>query len=178
VSVHEHALLLARARHAYERGRVWHGMWTSGAVLPMAALSWYACGNPGATAMGATTLVALVAAAVWRGQEAGRGARLGLLAGGPALLSCAQVASAGHLCTANVCLLFPVACLLGGVVAGILVGVLAVRRGLPPLGFFTAVLTAWLAASLGCVMAGPTGIAVLVLGMGFGLTPTLVWRRA
>jgi len=168
----------ARARSLYERGRVLHGLRTASAVLPMAAVSWIACGNPAATLIGGIALAALVTASVWRGQEAGRGARLGLLAGIPSLLVPVLVAATGHVCGASVCLLFPTACLAGGVVGGGLLGLLATRAGLGPLGLVTAGLTAWLTGSLGCIMAGSMGIGVFIVGLAFGLAPTLALRRA
>ncbi len=172
------SVLLARAQRAYERGRVVHGLRTGGAVVPMAALSWIACDNPTATALGGIALLALVTAAVWRGQEPARGARLGLVAGTPSLLVPVLVGATGHLCGASVCLFYPAACLGGGVLGGLALGLLARRTGLGPMGLTIAGTVAWLTGSLGCIVAGSTGIAVLVVGLAFGLAPTLTLRRA
>jgi hypothetical protein len=170
--------LRARVQRAYERGRVVHGLRTAGAVVPMAALSWIACDNPAATVLGGITLLAVVTAAVWRGQELGRGTRLGLVAGTPPLLVPVLVTCTGHLCSASLCLFYPAACLAGGVLGGLALGLLARRAGLGPLGLTIAATVAWLVGSLGCIVAGSAGIGVLVAGLGFGLAPTLTLRRA
>ena len=168
----------ATFRKRVERGRVVHGLRTGAAVVPMAALSWIACDNPAATVLGGIALLALVTAAVWCGQEPGRATRLGLMAGTPCLLVPVLVRATGHLCGASVCLFYPAACLGGGVLGGLALGLLARRAGLGPLGLTIAGTVAWLVGSLGCIMAGVTGIAVLVVGLAFGLAPTLTLRRA
>lgn len=174
---HVDALLLARARRGYERGRVGLGLLTASAVVPMAVLSYLACGRPAATVSGALALVVLVATAVWRGQDAGRGARLGLLAGVPPLLLPVLVGATGHLCGADVCLLFPFACLAGGLIGGLVVGVLGGRAKLGQSGIVVAGVTAGLAGSLGCIVAGAMGVVVLVLGLVGGLAPALALRK-
>ena len=171
------ARLAARALHAYERGRVVLGLRTAAAVVPMAILSWIACDQPLATALSALALTTVVTAAVWRGLEAGRGARIGLVAGIPSLLVPVLVGATGHLC-ASMCLLFPTACLVGGVLGGLVLGWLAVGAGLGRTGLATAGITAWLAGTLGCIVMGSIGVAVLLLGLAFGLAPVLAWRRA
>ena len=171
------AALADRARRAYERGRVALGMRTALAVAPMAMLSWIACDNPAATAVSALALTVLVTAAVWRGQDLARGARIGLVAGIPSLLAPVAVGATGHLC-ASMCLLFPTACLAGGILGGLVLGWLAVGAGLERSGLATAGATAWLAGTLGCVLMGSVGVAVLLLGLAFGLAPVLVLRRA
>jgi hypothetical protein len=172
------AVLLARARRAYERGRGLHGLETATVVVPMALVSWFACGKPALTLLESAVLVALVTLAIWHGQELARGARLGLAAGLIPLLLPIVVGWSGHVCDASVCLLFPTACLAGGFVGGIVLGFLATRAGLPPLGLASAGLVAWLTGSLGCLVAGSLGLAILVAGLAFGLAPVLTLRRA
>lgn len=171
-------VLFARARRAYEHGRVVHGLRTGSVVIPMAALSWIACDNPAATLLGGIALLALVTAAVWRGQEPGRAARLGLVAGAFPLLVPVLCCGTGHLCGASVCLFYPAACLGGGVLGGLALGLLSRRAGLGHQGLTLAGTVAWLTGSLGCIVAGSAGIAVLVVGLAFGLAPTLTLRRA
>jgi hypothetical protein len=144
----------------------------------MAVLSFLACGRPAATVSGALALVLLVATAVWRGQDAGRGARLGLLAGVPPLLFPVVVGTTGHLCSADVCFLFPYACLAGGLVGGFILGVFGARAKLGLTGIAVAGVTAGLVGSLGCIVAGAIGVVVLVLGLAGGLAPALALRRA
>jgi len=170
--------LLARACGAYERGRVLLGLRTSGFVVPMALVSWAACDQPAASLAGAVALATLVTLAVWRGQQLARGARLGLAAGAIPLLVPVLAACAGHLCSASLCLLFPTACLAGGVAGGACLGLFAGRAGLGPQGLACAGLAAWLAGSLGCLVAGALGIGVLLAGLAAGLAPVLTLRRA
>jgi hypothetical protein len=172
------AVLVARARRAYERGRALLGLRLAAVVVPLAALSWIACGNAAATLLGSVALTALVAASGWHGRDVGRGARIGLAAGAVPLLLPILVHFTGHLCDRSVCMLFPAACLVGGVAGGVAVGLLATRAGLGASGLASAGLAAWLCGSLGCLVAGSVGITVLVLGLALGLAPVLSVRRA
>jgi hypothetical protein len=120
----------------------------------------------------------LVIVAVWHGRDEGRGVRIGLVAGVLPLLLPVLVAYTDHLCGASVCMLFPAVCLGGGVAGGVALGLLATRASLGPSGLASAGLAAWLCGSLGCLVAGSVGIAVLVAGLAFGLAPVLTLRRA
>ena len=172
------AVLAGRARRAYERGRVGHGLRAAAAVVPMAVLSLLACGRPAATMAGSLALAAVVTAAVWRGQDVARGARFGLLAGLPALLLPVLVEATGHVCAPNVCILFPAACIAGGVVGGAALGWRGRKVGLPVGAFAVAGCVAGLTGSLGCLVAGAAGLVGLLFGLASGLTPALVVRRA
>jgi hypothetical protein len=170
--------LMERAWRAYERGRVVRGLQTAALVVPMALVSWIACRSPLLTVLTSAALVALVVAAVWRGRELARGARLGLRAGAVPLVCPIVAGLGGHVCAASFCLLFPTVCLAGGLAAGAALGVLARSSGLRPLGLATAALVAALTGSLGCLVAGSIGIAALAGGLAFGLAPALSLRRA
>lgn len=170
--------LFARARRSYERGRALLGLETASLVAPMALASWLACRHPAVTLVASAVLAVLVTVAVWRGQEPARGARVGLLTGVVPLSLPIVAGLAGHACHASVCLFFPTACLAGGLIGGASLGYLASGARLRPTGLTTACLVALLTGSLGCVVAGAVGAAVLVVGLGFGLAPALVLRRA
>jgi hypothetical protein len=172
------AILVERARRAYEHGRVLRGLQTAAVVVPMALVSWIACRSPLLTLVASAALAALVVLAVWRGQELARAARAGLLAGAVPLLCPIAAGLGGHVCDASFCLLFPGVCLAGGLAAGLALVVLARASGLRPVGLATAALVAGLAGSLGCVVAGSVGIAALAAGLGVGLAPVLALRRA
>jgi hypothetical protein len=103
---------------------------------------------------------------------------MGLLTGGVPLSLPIAAGLAGHACDASVCLFFPAACLAGGLIGGASLGYLASGARLRPVGLATACLVALLTGSLGCVVAGAVGAAVLVAGLGFGLAPVLIVRRA
>jgi hypothetical protein len=172
------ALLLTRARRAYEAGRVLLGLRRSAAVVPMAGLSVVACGRPWATAAVAALLLAAVVLFEWRGEGVGRGARVGLLAGIPPLLLPLVLRGTMHACSATFCLSYSAACLASGVVAGVAIGLWTVRRGVRGRGVAAAGLVAVLAGSLGCLIAGLGGLGGLALGLGLGAAPLLALRRA
>jgi hypothetical protein len=172
------AALVERARRAYERGRALCGLETATLVAPMALVSWLACRHPAVTLLASVALFAVVAVAVWRGQERARGARLGLLAGVAPLLLPVVAVLTGHVCDASTCLFFPGACLAGGLVGGAALGFLASGAGLRHTALATAAVVAALAGSLGCLVAGAAGVVVLVAGLALGLAPVLTLRRA
>ena len=172
------AVLAGRARRAYEGSRVRLGLRAAVAVVPMAVLSLIACERPAATLFGTLTLVLLVTSAVWRGQDMARGARLGLLAGLPPLLLPVLVQATGHLCAPQLCVLFPAACVAGGLVGGVALGLGGGRAGLPLGAFAMSGLVAGLAGSLGCLVAGAAGLLGLLVGLASGVVPVLVVRRA
>jgi hypothetical protein len=171
------AVLQARARSAYERGRLRAALPLTATSVPMVALALLATGRLAATLAGGALLAALLAAASWRGQDFARGARTGLLAGlGPYLLPLATRCTA-HLCVDGVCLLYPAVCISGGVLAGLAVVFLA-RRAVPraPSAAYVgaALAVAGLAGSLGCVMAGAVGVFGMAGGLAVGATPLLL----
>lgn len=169
--------LRARARRAYEAARALLGLRFAACVLPMAALSLFACERPGATVGVAVALAPLVAAFVWRGEGPGRGARVGLLAGLPPLVVPALVRLTVHACGTALCPSYAAVCLGGGLLGGAVLGVWATRRGLTGSGLWTAGAVAGLTGTLGCLMAGAAGLLGLVGGLGLGAVPVLAWRR-
>jgi len=147
------------------------------AAVPMVGLSVALCDRPLASAGCGSALVAVLLAAAWRGQWFARGARAGLVAGlGPLLL---PMATCFHLCAGGICLLVPTACVLAGLVGGAALGVHARHRvptGPDAGGYLFAALTvAALVGSLGCVIAGASGVAGMVVGLAFGTVPVLWW---
>ena len=179
------AVLLARARRAYEAGRALKGLRLAAVVVvPMAALSVVACGRPEATAIAAGALATLVAGSEWRGLGSGRGARVGVLAGLPPLLLPPLFAVTVRVCDPTLCMSGSfrasqtVLCLACGIVSGIVVGGWVARRDIGAAGLTAAVLAAGLAGSLGCLAAGFGGVMGLAAGLGLGATPLIVFRRA
>jgi hypothetical protein len=148
------------------------------AVVPLALLSYVVCGRPLATILGATALAAVLAAASWRGQDAGRGARMGLLAGAPPLLLPIAIQTTGHVCGGSFCVLFPVVCIAGGVAGGLLLAGWARRQGFSASAVASGAVVTALTGSLGCLVAGLSGIGGLALGLAIGMAPLLSLRRA
>ena len=171
------AVLSARARRAYEAGRLLSALPTVALAVPMVALSLVLCDRPAATAGCGFALVAVLVAAAWRGRPYARGARAGLVAGlGPLLL---PMATCFHLCAGGVCLLAPTACIVAALIGGAALGLYARHRipGGPDAGGYlmAAIAVAALVGSLGCVIAGVSGIVGMVVGLALGTVPVLWW---
>jgi hypothetical protein len=172
------AVLVGRARRAYEWGRVRTALRTAAVVAPMVALSLVVCRQYAATAACGSALAAAVLAAAWRGQQLARGMRAGLVAGLVPLLL--PLGTCLHLCAGGVCLLAPAVCVGAGIAGGVAIGVLARRRAdadaHPARYLLPALIVAALTGSLGCVIAGASGVLGMALGMGIGAAPILWWR--
>jgi hypothetical protein len=170
------AALAARALRAYEWGRLRAALPAAVVAVPMIALSFAVCRQYAASSAGGAALVAVLLAAAWRGQDFGRGARAGLVAGlGPLLL---PLATCFHLCAGGTCLLAPTTCVVAGAVGGVVVTSLARRGGAPgPSRRYLAasLAVAALAGSLGCVIAGLGGVLGMALGLAAGSAP-VAWR--
>jgi hypothetical protein len=174
------SVLAARARRAYEAGRLRAALPAIALAVPMVGLSVVLCDRPSASAACGLALVAVLLAAAWRGRPYARGARAGLVAGlGPLLL---PMATCFHLCAGGVCLLAPTACVLAGLAGGVAIGVHARHRvptGPDAGGYLLAALTvAALVGSLGCVIAGASGVVGMVVGLALGTAPVLWWSRS
>jgi hypothetical protein len=158
-------------------GRLRAALPTVAFAAPMVGLSVVLCGRPTASAGCGIALVAVLLAAAWRGQPFARGARAGLVAGlGPLLL---PMATCFHLCAGGVCLLAPTACVVAALLGGATLGLYARHRipGGPDAGGYllAAMAAAALVGSLGCVIAGVSGIAGMVIGFVIGTVPVLWW---
>jgi hypothetical protein len=170
--------LEARARRAYEVGRVWGGLHRAAIAAPLAAISLLCCGRPAATCTVAALLCAAIAVFEWHGRHVGRGARIGIWAGAPALLMPILVQGLGHACGASLCALYPAVCASGGIAGGLVLITWCHRRGIQPNGLAAAGAVAALTGSLGCLLAGIPGLVGLAAGLALGAAPALVWRRA
>jgi hypothetical protein len=169
-------VLAGRARAAYERGRLLSALPTVALVAPMVGLSLAVCGRVAASLSAGVLLSAVLAAALWRGQDVARGARAGLAAGAAALLL--PMATCLHLCAGGVCLMAPSACIGAGALGGAAIGLLARRRASESLlgGYLASGLAvAALAGSLGCVIAGLGGVLGMSAGMAAAVAPIVWW---
>jgi hypothetical protein len=174
------AHLAARARAAYERGRLRWALGRAAAAAALSAIALIGCPAHAAPAACAAALGVLIAACLWRGGAWARGARLGFAAGlAPCLLPAA--ARAAHVCNASICLSMPAICLGGGVVAGLLLGWLGPRqRGHADRRFWLAAASVvLLAGATGCLAAGLAGLGGMALGLLAGAAaPALAARTA
>lgn len=171
--------LEARARRAYEGGRLAWGLKRAVVVAALAGLALPSCSNLAATAGCVVLLAFVVTALLWRGEELAEGVRPGLVAGlVPFVLPVVSQAT-GYFCSATVCLFLPTVCVAGGVVGGAALGAQGRRPFGDHLGFWiSAVSVTAVLGSVGCLMAGLAGIAGLAVGLLLGAAPVLFARTA
>jgi hypothetical protein len=170
--------LLARARRAYERGRLRAALWRAALLVPVVAWSWTWCPYPALAVACGTALVALTVAFRWRGQVWARGIWPGLAAGLPPLVLPFLMREASQVCVGEVCCsLCLIGCVGGGLVAGALVGRRAASLGEGRAAFLAAAGTlALLAGAPACAFAGVIGLAGLLIGFAGGTAPLLLAR--
>jgi hypothetical protein len=173
------ASLEGRARRAYEWGRAG---WAArrGLVVALLAASAF-CAGPSlaATASCIAVLTLLVTAFLWRGQEFAVGVRMGLLAGLVPFLLPMVAQAGGGICLPAWCPLLPTACVAGGVIGGVVLGLQGRRPLANPTHFWiAAVLVAAALGSVGCLLAGLAGLAGLATGLLVGAAPVLAARTA
>jgi len=171
--------LIERARRAYEVGRFWFAARRSALLIPVVALALLGCNRPAATLACGALLLLVVAVLLWRGREYGRGVTPGLAAGALPLLLPIVARASGHFCVSGACILLPSLCLIGGVSGGLALALLTPRpRDCQGIAFLAATLVAALAGSLGCLLYGFLGLAVMIAGLVAGALPVLALRRA
>jgi hypothetical protein len=165
------------ARRAYERGRLRGALVRGAGAFALALPGFLACGRGPWAAACLTGFALVVVAARVRGGAVEDGMRAGVAAG---ILPCLLPAALRVLDPSWCDLLFargPWLCAIGGVAAGVVLGVRSrtARRG----AFWgSAAVTLALAATLGCLPAGAMGFAGLLSGVAAGGLPLLALRRA
>jgi hypothetical protein len=171
-------VLLARARRAYELGRLRSALRIAPFALAAAAVA-LTSGRPLAlTAALTCVLLALATGFLYRGGIAGRAVGPGLLAGAAALAMPLLMATFGHACFGPACMKLGLpACIAGGVLAGFVIARAAAREQ-PDLRFVAA--AAAIAAStgsLGCTIAGVAGVLGMLAGTVCAGVPVLIAAR-
>lgn len=169
-----------QVRRAYELGRWLTGLRFALYVVPMAALSGVVAREP-AWAMGVgSVLFALVAGLAWRGQSYGRAVVPGLCAGSAPLVLPLVLRSTGLCCVGGVCLpLCMLACTLGGLVAGVSLGLRSAAEKQNRWRFLGAATSiAALAGVLGCAIVGTAGIAGMAIAVLGSSLPVAVAARS
>jgi hypothetical protein len=162
------ANLRARAKHAYELGRLRVAARAAAAVIPMVALSLVACDRPALTFAAGATLLALAVAFRWRGETWGRAVTPGLLAGSVPLLLPLLLRSSGHCCVGgevcwSACM---IGCIGGGILAGAAIGIASAVEKEHRWAFLSAAtLLAGFAGMLGCAVVGVAGMAGMALAV-------------
>jgi hypothetical protein len=171
--------LEARARRAYETGRLNDAVRRASPLVPLLALALLGCAPSQEVLACAGALLVVVTLLLWRGQDWGVGVGPGIVAGLVPLLFPIFAEAGGHLCMSGTCLLLPVICAAGGLLGGLLLGILAPRprpgRMVP---FMVACSVASLMGGVGCLLYGLVGLGVMVAGMAGGTLGLVVLRRA
>jgi len=171
-------VLLARARRAYELGRLRSALRMAPFALAAALVALTAGRPPALTAALTCVLLALAIGFLYRGGIAGRAVGPGLLAGTAALAMPLLMATFGHACFGPACLKLGLpACVAGGALAGFVIARAAAREE-PHLRFVAA--AAAIAAStgsLGCTIAGAAGVLGMLAGTVCAGVPVLIAAR-
>ncbi len=166
--------LIARARRAYEIGRLRTALLYAAPAVPLAALSHSCCIDaPALWSLCAAAFVA-IAFSVWRGRSLGAGARAGLAAG---LLSWLLPLAARWLGLPMTAAAVPL-CFGAGVASGMVVAWQARRRQDDRAWFLlAAAVVAGLVGGLGCIIAGAGGLLGMIAGEVIAAVPLVALAR-
>jgi hypothetical protein len=163
-----------RARRAYESARLRRAAVAFAPVLLLMTATALVGHRFGYTLAFGSALFALGVGLLWYGRSAKQAVLPGVAAGLVPLLF-ALCAKQAHGCVGDHCMMFCVpACLAGGVIAGIVVGSVGVRKG-RGLGFwFAASGVTLLTGAMGCACVGVPGLIGLALGYAVTTVPALI----
>lgn len=163
----ESADLAARARRAYEAGRLRWAAQIAWVVLTLVALSFVVAGASAVSAATGALLLATAIALRWRGQAWGAAVRAGLTAGLiPYALLLVFKCGAGWYCAVGGCMEHCVRfCGAGGLAAGLLLATRARAHEDHRTAFLVASsAVAALTGALGCFVGGVTGMLWMIVG--------------
>ena len=170
--------LEVRARRAYQLGRLRWSLRLAPAVMA-AFVAAVACGRPLdlCCALGAGALLLSVGLS-FAGGEAGRAVTPGLVAGSFALVLPLAVRTIGHFCDSAACMsLCMPACVVGGALAGAFLALRAAREEGGGACIASGIVVAGLLGSLGCTLAGLSGVVGMLAGVLVAGTPVLLAAR-
>jgi hypothetical protein len=173
----DNAALQAKARAAYEAGRVRQALASLLLVMPLVACSLYICGTPAVSLSVGALVAAVVVVLDWRGQELGRGARLGLMAGVAGFVLPVVFHATGWCCRLGI---EQGICVASGVAAGLIVATrlktVARERALRLAA--SAGVVAALTGALGCAFLGVGGVLGVAGGVLAVTMPAVLLARA
>ena len=171
--------LTARARRAYEGGRLTSAAVRTLALVPLPVIG-LGCGcQPRTVVLAGSIFLASVFFCFWRGGDFRRGAIPGIAAGLVPLLTPTVLQAGAHACQVGTCGMMTYACAAGGLLGGALLAWLApFPRSSNTLSFVVACSVAGLAGAIGCMAYGAIGLAVMVAGLAVGSLPAFAFRRA
>lgn len=165
-----------RARLRYELGRAARSALGFAPALLVVLAAAGLGRRPGSAAAFGGALFLLGAFLLWRGRSLHRAVLPGLLAG-LIPLSFALVANRGHACAGGHCSTYCLpACIAGGAVAGLVISVVARRRGMG-WGFWAGASgVSLLTGAMGCACVGSSGVFGLAAGYLAGALPVGLGR--
>jgi len=131
--------------------------------------------RPSATVAFGIAMFGVGVVLLWYGRELKRAVLPGLAAGLVPLVLVLCANHVGHACMGDSCMTVCIpACTVGGIVAGLAVARVGVRRRSGASFWFAASAVALLTGAMSSVCVGYAGIAGLALGFGVGMVPGLV----
>ncbi len=163
-----------RARVAYEWGRVRRALIGFAPALLLSALAVWLGGKPLGSAPFGVAVFATGVVALWYGREPKRAVLPGLAAGLIPVVLTLGALHMGHLCFGDRCTTVCMeACVVGGVGAGITVGLIGTRRRSGFAFWLAASAVAMLTGAMSCVCLGYAGLVGLGAGYAAGVVPML-----
>lgn len=164
-----------RARVRYELGRMRRAVLGFAPVFVIVAAAALFAKHPSTTVGFGIAVFAVGAVLLWYGRDLRRAVLPGVAAGLVPLVLTLCAIHMDHACMGDRCMSLCIpACATGGVLAGLAVAAVGIRRR-SGIGFWLAAsAVALLTGAMGCGCVGYAGLVGLVLGFGAGLVPGLV----
>lgn len=170
--------LKQRARRLYEIGRLRGALGWSIPALILAALVALVVRQASIPLAVGVALYAASVGLLWWGRAPGRGVLPGLVFGLVPLVAALVANFYGHTCTGAACLRVCIlACLGGGLVAGLLIARVAVRSPNPIALFLSAASVAFLTGVVGGACMGVYPVMGMAVAIAFGLLPVTLRSR-
>jgi hypothetical protein len=166
-----------RAKLRYELARVRRAVLGFAPVLVLVAVAAFFAKRPSSTVSFGIAVFAVGAVLLWYGRDLRRAVLPGVAVGIVPMAFALCANHVGHMCMGDHCtsLCIP-ACAAGGLVAGLAVAGIGIRRR-SGAGFWVATSgVALLTGAMGCGCVGYGGVAGLVVGFAVGLLPALARR--
>jgi hypothetical protein len=163
-----------RARIRYETARLRRALLGFAPALIVVAVAAIFAKRPSATVGFGIAMFAVGAVLLWYGRDLKRAVLPGLAAGVVPLVLVLCANHVGHVCMGDSCTMVCLpACVAGGLLAGVAVASVGVRRKSGANFWIASSSVALLTGSMGCACVGYAGIVGLGLGFSAGLAPVL-----
>jgi hypothetical protein len=159
-----------RARFRYELARVRRALLGFAPVLVIVGGAALVAKRPTTTVAFGVAVFAVGAVLLWYGRDLRRAVLPGVAAGLVPLVITLCANHIGHACMGDACMAVCIpACAAGGVLAGLAVASIGIRRRSGAGFWIAASAVALLTGAMGCACVGYAGVGGLVAGFGVGL---------